>query len=174
MAKLRKFVAYRHLERPYTRKSKYKKKAFVKASPGLRIVRFNLGDQKKKFTYSVFLKTKSALQIRSNSIESARQVSNRVLENKLGKTNYRMTVRIYPHHILREHSLASGAGADRTSTGMAHAYGKPVGLAAQLKKGAIIFHVEAEKQHLPTVMEALHKAATKLPCSCLIEPKLNK
>jgi len=85
-----------------------------------------------------------------------------------------MIVRVYPHHILREHSLASGAGADRTSTGMAHAYGKPVGMAAQLKKGAVIFQVEAEKQHLPTVIKALHKAATKLPCSCLIEQELNK
>jgi len=174
MAKLRKHVAYRTIERPYTRKSKYKKKAFVKAAPGLRIVRFNMGDSKKAFAYTISLKTKSNLQIRSNSIESARQVSNRILEGKLGKTNYRMTVRTYPHHILRIHSLASGAGADRTSTGMAHAYGKPVGMASQLKKGAVIFQVEVDKQHLATATEALHKAATKLPCACLIEPKLNK
>ena len=52
MAKLRKFVAYRGLERPYTRISKYKKKSFIKTTANIKIVRFNTGNLKKKFPYS--------------------------------------------------------------------------------------------------------------------------
>ena len=49
MAKLRKGVSYRSMERPYTRKSKYRKKNFVKASPHNLIARYETGDLKKKF-----------------------------------------------------------------------------------------------------------------------------
>ena len=56
MARIRKFTAYRRLERPYTRISKYKKKSFIKANPKHIIVRFNMGNPKKKFKYTLTLK----------------------------------------------------------------------------------------------------------------------
>ena len=44
MAKLRKWSAYRKVERPYTRWSKARKKAFVKSRPGKKVIKFDMGD----------------------------------------------------------------------------------------------------------------------------------
>jgi len=105
MAKLRKFVAYRRLERPYTRVSKYREKSFVRARPHSKVVRYTQGNQHKEFKYTLYLVSKEALQIRHNAIESARQTANKVLDKKIGKLNYFFKYRIYPHHILRENPL---------------------------------------------------------------------
>lgn len=168
MAKKRKFAAYRRVERPYTRFSKYKKMSYVKAKPVNRIVRFQLGALTKKFEYAVDLLSKSTLQIRDMALESARLTSNRLLENSAGKGGYKMMIRIYPHHILRENPLAAGAGADRMSTGMKKAFGKPAGIAAQIKKGQKIITVQVNKEFLDIAKQAVKKASYKLPCSCTI------
>ncbi|MFW6231006.1 MAG: 50S ribosomal protein L16, partial [Nanoarchaeota archaeon] len=89
---------------------------------------------------------------------------------------FHLKVRAYPHHFLRENPLASGAGADRMSTGMKKAFGKIVGMAAQLDKGQIIFTAYVNEPQLKRAKEALLKAAKKLPCSCglKVEQKLEK
>ena len=168
MARLRKFCSYRSLERPYTRRSKYRKKDFVKANPNVSIVRFEMG-VKKDFPCTLMLKSKRALQIRHNAIEAGRQSSNKVLEEGLGKTGYFMHIQIYPYHILRENPLASGAGADRMSTGMQMSYGKPIGRAAQVKLDQTLVKVGVNKQHMDIARTALKRFASKLPCSCRIE-----
>jgi large subunit ribosomal protein L10e len=173
MAKLRKFSAYRRTERPYTRISKFKKKSFIKANPHIAIVRFEMGEPRKKFEYTYRLIAKSTLQIRHNALESARQSSNRLLEKTLGTANYFFKIRIYPYHILRENPLASGAGADRFSTGMAHPFGKPIGKAAQVKRGQILATLSVDKNHLETAKTAMKRVAYKLPCACLIELSKN-
>lgn len=169
MARLRKFVAYRKLERPYTRVSKYKDKAFVRTNPTTLISKFETGNLKKSFPYTLKLISKNDLQIRGNAIESARMTSNKLLEKTLGPSGFKMATRIYPFHILRENPLASGAGADRFSTGMQRSFGKPIGSAARVKKGQIIFEVGVEKPGLNTARLALKRAAKKLPGSCTIE-----
>ncbi len=169
MAKLRKGVSYRRLERPYTRKSKYRKLSYVRANPVSKVIRYVMGSPNKTFDTKVLMKSKSSLQIRHNAIESARQTSNRVLEKTLGKEQYHFVVRMYPHHILRENPLAAGAGADRMSTGMARSFGKPVGLAAQVKEGKILFELNVDKANIGTAREALRRAKNKIPCSCAIE-----
>jgi large subunit ribosomal protein L10e len=171
MARIRKFVAYRRLERPYTRVSKFKKKSYVKSTPHKTTVRFDMGKRKKKFEYSLDLVSKADLQIRHNAIESARMTCNRVLENQAGKNAYFLRIAIYPHHILRENPLAAGAGADRFSTGMAHAFGKPISSAARVRKNQILFHLNINKQNLELGKAALKRAAKKLPCSCLLKIK---
>ncbi|MBN1385844.1 50S ribosomal protein L16 [Candidatus Woesearchaeota archaeon] len=168
MARIRKFCAYRRLERPYTRKSKYREKSYVRASPVCKVVRFHMGNLQKKFPFSLRLISKSSLQIRDNAIESARQISNKALEKKLGKTGFQMIIKVYPHHILRENPLAAGAGADRMSTGMAHSFGKAIGIAARVKKGQTLIHVFVEKDHVPVAKQALKLAGSKLPCSTSI------
>lgn len=169
MAKKRKFCAYRSVERPYTRFSKYKKMSFVKAKPTCRVVRFNMGNLTRKFPYKISLISKGALQIRDNALESARLTSNRALEGVLGKKGFRMTLNVYPHHILRENPLAAGAGADRMSTGMKASFGKTIGLAAQIKRGQKIMEAFVNKKHVPLAKTALKRASTKLPASYLIE-----
>ena len=58
MAKLKRANAYRRLERPYTRWSKYKKEAFVRTAPNLKVVRFDMGNLTKEFEYQVNLLVK--------------------------------------------------------------------------------------------------------------------
>jgi len=168
MAKLRKGVSYRKIERPYTRRSKYRKKNFVRSSPHNLVVRYDMGDLKKKFEYTVEVNSKADLQIRHNALEAARKSSNRVLEKKTGKVGFRLKLRVYPHHVLRENPLASGAGADRMSTGMAHPFGKPIGLAAQIHKGQTVFEIEVDKNNIPAAKEAAHRIISKIPCQCQI------
>lgn len=168
MAKLRKFSAYRRLERPYTRVSKYREKSYVRAAPHLIITKFAMGNPNKKFSYHLNLVTRQDIQIRQNAIESARMSSNKMLEEKLGRNGYHLKIRIYPFHILRENPLASGAGADRMSTGMARSYGKPIGIAARLKKEQIVFSLDVNKPDIVLGRLALKRAAYKLPCSCKI------
>jgi len=163
MAKLRKFIAYRRLERPYTRVSKFREKAYIRITPHVKIAKFDMGNLKKRFDYYLSLVSKTDLQIRDNALDSARQTCNRLLEKTLTTTGYNLKIRIYPHHILRENPLASGAGADRMSTGMAHSFGKPIGLAARVRKGQEIITVGVSKEGIETATKALNKARKKLP-----------
>ncbi|RJQ18957.1 50S ribosomal protein L16 [Candidatus Woesearchaeota archaeon] len=170
MARLRNWTCYRDLKRAYTRFSKYKKLCYVRARPANRISRYTGGTQE-RYQFDVHLVAGETLQIRDNALESARQVSNRALEKVLAKAGYFIQMRVYPHHILRENPLAAGAGADRLSTGMAHNYGKPIGLAAQIKKGQPIFTVKTNKENVPLARRALKRAMYKLPCHCSVVVK---
>lgn len=107
------------------------------------------------------------MNIRHNAIEAARMSSNRHLETALGK-DYHLRVKIYPFHVLRENPLASGAGADRMSTGMQKSYGKTIGCAARVFEGQTIFELRVNKQNVRVAKEALVRAAKKVPCSCKI------
>ena len=109
------------------------------------------------------------MQIRDNAIESARMTSNKLLESFLGVNGFSMKVKTYPYQVIREHALAAGAGADRFSSGMAHAFGKPAGIAARVKKGQTIFQVRVDKANIGVAKQALERASKKLPCSCMIQ-----
>lgn len=165
MAKLRKFVAYRRLERPYTRRSKYRKYSYVRANPNNKITRFDMGntDTNKVFEYRVDLLSKTDLQIRHNALEAARQTTIKLLEKSMGKSDFFFKIRVYPHHVLRENALASGAGADRLSTGMGHAFGKPIGIAARVFENQSVFSVSVDKKNLQVAKNALDRARKKLP-----------
>ncbi|MBS3097573.1 50S ribosomal protein L16 [Candidatus Woesearchaeota archaeon] len=174
MAKLRKFSSYKRLERPYTRVSKFKKKSYIKGNPHKNIVRFEVGNSKKEFDYTLYLTSKTGVQIRDNALESARQTCNRLLEPTLGLGAFFIKLRIYPFQILRENPLASGAGADRFSTGMQKSFGKPIANAAQVKKGQTIFEVRVDKVNLDLAKKSLQRALKKIPCSCIIKIIENK
>ncbi|MFH1408699.1 MAG: 50S ribosomal protein L16 [Nanoarchaeota archaeon] len=166
MARLRKFCAYRTVERPYTRISKYRKKSYIRANPNIKIVRFDMGASTKEFEYDLDLQVKTKTQIRQNAIESGRQTSNRVLEKNMGKSDFHFKIRIYPFHILRENPLAAGAGADRMSTGMKKSFGKAIGMAAQVKKDQTIATIRLNKANLKFGKDALRRFASKMPVGC--------
>jgi len=168
MVKLRKFAAYQHLERPYTRISKFSKKNFVRGGyPNIKISKFDMGDPKKKYDTTMQLISERDINIRHNALESARMTSNRLLEKNL-QARYHYRLKAYPFHILRENPLAAGAGADRTSKGMKKAFGKVVGAAARIKSGQTVFELKIDKIHAKIGREALTKASKKLPCPCRI------
>ncbi|QQG38824.1 MAG: 50S ribosomal protein L16 [Candidatus Woesearchaeota archaeon] len=163
MVGLRKGRCYRHVKRPYTRKSKYKIKGFVKAIPPSKIIHFDMGNLQKPFPIELSLISKDALQIRHNALESARQIVNRRLTNLIGSTNFHLKVRTFPHHVLRENKMITGAGADRMQTGMQQAFGRPVGVAAQIKKGQKIMTVYGEEKDRQKMIIALKLAYPRLP-----------
>ena len=167
MAKLRKATAYKRLERPYTRKSKYRKYNFVRASPNNLIVKYEMGTQK-EFPVKLHLICDEDCQIRHNAFEAARKSANKLLETRLQK-NFFLKMRVYPHHVLRENPLASGAGADRMSTGMKMSFGKPIGLAAQCRKGKLLIELQVEEKDAETGILALKRMRHKFPVRCLIE-----
>jgi len=169
MAKLRRWCAYRRIERPYTRVSKFTQKSFIRVSPNIKITRFDMGEAGTSFEYDLDLIPKASLQIRQEAMESARQTAIRMLERNIGKTGFHFKIRVFPHHILRENPLAAGAGADRMSTGMQKSFGKPIGVAAQLKEGQKMFTVRVDKQHLGVAKIALQRASKKMPCSFAIQ-----
>ena len=159
----------RRLERPYTRISKTKpRKSYVVGVPFAKIHIFEMGNRKKEFDTTIWLISRRSIQIRDNSLESARVVANKILERVLGPENYFMKVLVFPHHILREHTLATGAGADRFSSGMRHSFGKPVGRAVQIRKGQEILMLKVNKKDLVIGRKALRVSHTKLPTPCNI------
>jgi len=164
----RKFKCYRKVKRAYTRKSRYKVKGYIKAVPTNKLVKFNFGDNKRVFPHKVFLVSKEKIQVRHNALESARTSVVRRLTRFLGK-EYHMQVRSYPHHVLRENKMITGAGADRMQTGMQRSFGKAIGLATQLKMGTPIFCVYCNKEGIPNARKALLSATPKLPGRCAIE-----
>ncbi|MAG47234.1 50S ribosomal protein L16 [archaeon] len=168
MAGLRKGSCYSKLERPYVRKSKKKSKSYIRTIPPNKIVRYVMGEVHKDFSYELNLVSKDEGQIRHNAIESARIVVNRRLNLNIGPKSYLFRVRIYPHHILRENKMLGGAHADRLQTGMAHAFGKPSGVAGQVKKGKTIFSAYTDKEHLDTAKKALWAAVSRIPVKCSI------
>ncbi|MBS3095623.1 50S ribosomal protein L16 [Candidatus Woesearchaeota archaeon] len=168
MAGLRKGVCYRNIVRAYTRRSKYKAKGYIKAIPPLKIVKFDQGNLQKKFDAQVSLYTRQDIQLRHNALESARQVIHKHLADTLGN-NYHLKVRVYPHHVLREHKMLTGAGADRMSPGMSQAFGKAVGTAAQVKKDQPIISVGIDKKDIESAKSALSYAIARLPGKYYVE-----
>ncbi|MFH1638638.1 MAG: 50S ribosomal protein L16 [Candidatus Woesearchaeota archaeon] len=166
MAGLRAFSCYRNVKRPYTRKSKFKRKAFIKSVPNIKLAKFDYGELKKDFSAQIDLVSNQKIQVRHNALESARQVVIRTL-NK-GTKNYRFKIRVYPHHVLRENKMLTGAGADRMQTGMQKAFGKATGVAAQLKLKQPIFTIYVENQDINLAKRALKAACPKLPGKCSV------
>jgi len=174
MARLRPARAYRHLKRPFTRKSKYRKNDYVGGVPGSKVTLYDMGAKGEKFSHRVILYSKNDILIRHNALESARVAANKFLSNKVGKKGYHFKILVYPHHVMRENPLATGAGADRFSTGMKKSYGKSIGRAARVKNGQRLLWVNVNKTDVSFAMEALRKAGHKLPCQCTLETVENE
>ncbi|MFH0752565.1 MAG: 50S ribosomal protein L16 [archaeon] len=169
MVSLRPGRCYTPVKRAYTRKSKFKKSSFIKSVPPSKIVKFDYGNLTKKFAAEVNLVTKQAIQLRHNAIESARTVIIRKL-NPLGK-NYHVKIRVFPHHVLRENKMITGAGADRMQTGMQKSFGRAVGLAARIKKGKTVFSIYLDKENVELAKAALKAATYRLPLRAEITVK---
>ncbi len=166
MARIRKFSAYQNLKRPYTRISKFNKLNFVRGGfPHIKIIKFDMGSPQKEFDQTIRLVSTTSLNIRHNALESGRMVSNRVLEKAIGK-DYHLRLKLYPFHVLRENAAATGAGADRVSTGMQKAYGKAISCAARVQEGQTIYELRINTANIKLGKEALHRASSKMPCPC--------
>ncbi|MFH8039173.1 MAG: 50S ribosomal protein L16 [Candidatus Aenigmatarchaeota archaeon] len=164
---LRPWRTARRIERPYTRISySVKKRNYISVSPPSRITQFEMGI-KGEYSKKLYLVSKNNVQIRSNALEAARIVSNKFLEKKIpGK--YFLKFLKYPHHIVREHSIATGAGADRFSEGMRLAFGYPTHRTVQIFKGEKLIMIEVNDENFEIAKQALKRAAKKLPMKSMI------
>ena len=136
--------------------------------PGSKIVKFTMGNTSKEFPVTVELVNIKEGQIRHNALESGRIAANRLLESSLGREHFLLKIVPYPHQILREHKRINVAQADRFQEGMKKAYGKPVGIAARMRKGSRVFLAKVEENGVDIAKEALKRASDKLPVPCRI------
>ncbi len=169
MASLRKASAYsRKVVRPYTRKSSKKKRAYIKAVPPIRIVKYNMGDVKGfnegKHNYVISLVATEKAQMRDNALESCRMIVNKTLDKEI-PGGYYFVIKVYPHHILRENKAAGGtAGADRLSHGMKHSFGVTIGRAAIVMPGKEVLFVSCTNEKAAKVVkDTLAKVKSKVP-----------
>jgi len=148
---------YRRLERPYTRKK------YMGGVPGSKVVHYDMGNLTADFPVSLDLIVKEPCQIRHTALEAARVTANRYLVKTVGRMNFHLKLRVYPHHVIRENKQATGAGADRVSSGMRHAFGKIVGTAARMAADQKIFTVSTSAQNVDQAKLGLKRAGHKLP-----------
>lgn len=161
---------YRWDSPAYTRISNNPSDSFITGVPGPKITHYETGNLSREFDTEVSIISNGQIQIRHNSLEASRVAANKILEDMIGVNNYRFKVRVFPHHVMRENVMATGAGADRVSQGMGMSFGKPIGTAARVRKGQTIFTVYINKSEdaIKTVKKALHTAISKLPGSMKI------
>ena len=107
----------------------YTQRKYMGGVPASRISQFDIGDLRAHFPVKLHLVAKEQCQIRHIALEAARVSLNRYIAKKAGNS-YHLKLRVYPHNVLRENKIATGAGADRISEGMRAAFGQPVGMAA--------------------------------------------
>ena len=153
---------------PYTRTSKQKKRAYVKAVPPSKIVKFSMGNLKGyeagKLLHVLTLVTDEPIQIRRNALEACRQYVNKKLDEELG-LQYFFRVIPFTHHIQRENKMLTGAGADRMQKGMQLSFGKTIAKAAILRTGEPIFSAAVSNQKAVSFVRKTYKQVkSKLPC----------
>ncbi|MCK9568108.1 50S ribosomal protein L16 [Candidatus Pacearchaeota archaeon] len=166
---LRKAYAYSKKKvTPYTRISKKRQKAYIKAVPPSKIVKFRMGKrvdfEDGKLPHTLTLVTLENVQIRQNALEACRQFINKKLDEELGG-QYFFRVIPFTHHVQRENKMLTGAGADRMQTGMQLSFGKTIAKAAIMKKGAPIMSLSvATPKAVSFCRKILKQIKAKLPC----------
>ncbi len=150
-------------------KPSYTRRKYMRGVPGIKITHFDMGNPSRQFSREVSLTVNEAIQIRHNALEAARVISHRYLEKKVGKTNYYMKIRTYPHEVLRENRMASGKKADRYGDGMRRSFGKPVGTASRLEEDQKLISIWVDESNVANAREALRKAGHKLPTKCSVK-----
>ncbi len=148
-------------------------KAYVKGVPDSKIHMFEMGSPSKKsqFDLQIDLVVQKKVQIRDSALEAARVSANKLFEKKILLENYFFKVRVYPHQCLREHSMLTGAGADRLSDGMRLSFGRPNGRAAVVTDGQTVMTIYTTKKFREDGWIGLERAAKKMPGGFIIVEK---
>ena len=152
----------------------YTRREYMGGVPNSRISQYEMGNLQAEFPVQMTLKVTNRVQVRHTSLEAGRIAANRVLNAQCGVANYHMTVRAYPHVVIRENKLATGAGADRVSSGMRSAFGKNVGTAARLERNQAILTVRVPVSMAAVAKDALWRASMKFPSPCYIDVEKGK
>jgi large subunit ribosomal protein L10e len=158
---------YREISKPaYTRRE------YITGIPGSKIAQHQMGNlesDQDDYPVQISLVTEEECQLRHGALEASRLSANRHLLKELGQENYKMMLRKFPHHVIRENKQATGAGADRVSDGMRQAFGKVVGTAARIGRGERIFTAWCQPEDADVVKEALRRSYNKISPPCRIK-----
>jgi large subunit ribosomal protein L10e len=147
----------------------YTRKEYMGGIPAPRIVRFDVGKADPAFTLQLDLLADETCQIRHTALDAARVAAVRELERAAGTAGFWLSVRLYPHQVLRENKVATGAGADRVSDGMRRAFGTIVGTAARIYANHVIITVRTRPDLERAARNALWRAGMKLPTPSHVE-----
>lgn len=137
------------------------RKSYIKGAPRPKVRQYHMGADR-YYELEVDLVSEQDINVRDNSLESARQATNKYLENHLMVQNFYLTLLKYPHSVIREHTALGVAGADRISKGMKQAFGSPKGRMARVNRGEAIFRVRVMAKSLPVVKKALTMGMLKM------------
>ncbi len=157
-----------------TRRSRKQQKSYIKAVQPQKFVKFNMGNIKKfeagKYKIKIGVYTEQNIQIRDLALEAVRQSLHKDMTKLLTQKHYFLRCNCYPHNILRNNRVYSGASkGERVQTGMKKSFGSPEGRAAVLKKGRPIFTIYFNgENHLPEVRKFFKKVTPKLPCKAKV------
>jgi large subunit ribosomal protein L10e len=158
---------YREISKPaYTRRE------YITGIPGSKIAQHKMGDRDadpEDYPVQISLVTEEECQIRHGALEASRLSANRHMLKELGEGNYKMILRKFPHHVIRENKQATGAGADRVSDGMRQSFGKVVGTAARIQRGDRIFTAYCDVEDAAVVKDAFRRAYNKISPPCRIK-----
>ena len=147
----------------------YTRREFMGGVPGNRILQYESGVATGDFPVTLTLIAEERGQVRHTALESMRQTAVRALDAGIGRENYHLQVRVYPHHVLRQNKQASGAGADRVSMGMRLAFGKAIGTAARVEAGQALLQVRVTPKGVAAAKEAMRKAYNKVATPCHVD-----
>ncbi|WP_406660021.1 50S ribosomal protein L16 [Methanolobus sp. ZRKC3] len=145
------------------RQRSFTRRKYMGGVPGSQVIHYDMGNKTAEFPIKLTLIAKERCQLTHKSLEAARITANRTMMSAAGRAGYHIKLRVYPHEVLRENKQATGAGADRVSSGMRGAYGKNVGTAARVSAGQKIFTISVNKENFASAKDALRKAGHKLP-----------
>ncbi|PSQ43475.1 50S ribosomal protein L16 [Halobacteriales archaeon SW_7_68_16] len=160
---------YREISKPpYTRRE------YISGIPGSKIAQHKMGTvdtDPDDYRVQMSLVVEEEVQLRHDAMESSRLSANRHLLKEVGQENYKMILRKFPHHVLRENKQATGAGADRVSDGMRQAFGKIVGTAARIDAGDRLFTLWCDVDDADVGKESFRRAYNKIapPCRVVVE-----
>jgi len=145
----------------------YTRKEYVHGAPGPKITIFEMGYPKEEYDREVILQASEAGSLSDRSLEALRVHVNRALSEKLSKYHYK--IKLYPHSIVRGKKWLAFAGADRISSGMRKAFGKPSGRAVKVRRNQTIAVVRVDKSDVNYVRGILESVVPKLATTCRIE-----
>jgi large subunit ribosomal protein L10e len=163
-----------------SRRSRKQQLSYIKTVPPQKIVKFNMADSKGfeegNYKIKLTLSTEENIQIRDLALEAVRQSLHKDMTDLLTIKNYFLKCNTYPHNILRNNRVFSGASkGERVQTGMSLGFGTPEGRAAVLRKGNPIFTAYFNgKENIAKIREFFKKIISKLPCKTRIVVEIRK
>lgn len=113
------------------------------------------------FPLVVHLVSDEREQLSSEALEAGRIAANKNLTKFCGKDGFHLRIRLHPYHVIRINKQLSCAGADRLSSGMRQAFGRPYGMVARVAIGQVIMSVRSKDSNKDNVVEALRRAMFK-------------